>query len=81
MFGGIQMVFEQLRDLICEMLDVDENAVTMDSVILEDFDADSLDLVEIVMGVEEQFGIEIPDNAIEEYHTGGEVVRNMEHHT
>ena len=81
MFGGIQMVFEQLRDLICEMLDVDENAVTMDSVILEDFDADSLDLVEIVMGVEEQFGIEIPDNAIEEFHTVGDVVRYIEDHT
>ena len=75
------MVFEQLRDLICEMLDVDENAVTMDSVILEDFDADSLDLVEIVMGVEEQFGIEIPDNAIEEFHTVGDVVRYIEDHT
>lgn len=80
-WGGYRMVFEQLRDLICEMLDVDENAVTMDSVILEDFDADSLDLVEIVMGVEEQFGIEIPDNAIEEFHTVGDVVRYIEDHT
>lgn len=75
------MIFEQLRDLICEMLDVDAASVTMNSVILEDFDADSLDLVEIVMGVEDCFGIEIPDNAIEEFHTVGDVVRYIEDHT
>ena len=75
------MIFEQLRDLICEMLDVDAASVTMNSVILEDFDADSLDLVEIVMGVEDRFGIEIPDNAIEEFHTVGDVVRYIEDHT
>ena len=40
-----------------------------------------LDLVEIVMGVEEQLGIEIPDNAIEEFHTVGDVVRFVEDHT
>lgn len=72
------MVFEQLRSLICEMLDVEESAVTMNSVILEDFDADSLDLVEIVMGVEDQFGIEIPDETIEQFRTVGDVVHYIE---
>ncbi len=75
------MVFERVRELICSQLDLDEDRVTMDSNILEDFDADSLDLVDLVMSLEDEFGIEVPDDQVENFHTVGDVVRYIEDNT
>ena len=68
------MVFER----ICEQLDLEEDKVTMDSDIMEDFEADSLDVVDLVMSIEDEFGLEVPDDQIENFRTVGDVVRYIE---
>jgi acyl carrier protein len=64
---------EQIRKLVAEQLGVDRNQVTSQASILNDLGADSLDVVELVMAIEESFDIEIPDEAIEEMRTIGDV--------
>ena len=75
------MIFERVREIICSQLDLDEDRVTMDSNILEDFDADSMDLVDLVMSFEDEFGIEVPDDQTENFHTVGDIVRYIEENT
>ena len=53
------MEFEKLRDIIVEVLNVDENEVTMESTFIDDLGADSLDVFQIIMGIEEEFDIQI----------------------
>ena len=72
------MVFERIREIICDQLDLEEDKVTMDSDIMEDFEADSLDVVDIVMSIEDEFGLEVPDDHIENCRTVGDVVRYIE---
>ncbi|MEG0768572.1 MAG: acyl carrier protein [Ruthenibacterium sp.] len=75
------MVFERVREIICDQLDLDEDAVTMDSNIVEDFDADSLDVVDLVMSLEDEYGLEVPDDQAENFVTVGDVVRYIEDNT
>ena len=70
--------FERIRELLAEQLDIDEDKITMDSDILDDFEADSLDVVDMVMTLEDEFGVEVPDEQIENFHTVGDVVRYVE---
>ena len=70
--------FERIRELLAEQLDIDEDKITMDSDILEDFEADSLDVVDMVMTLEDEFGVEVADEQIENFHTVGVVVRYVE---
>ena len=72
------MVFERIREIICDQLDLVEDKVTMDSDIMEDFEADSLDVVDLVMSIEDEFGLEVPDDQIENFRTVGDVVRYIE---
>ena len=72
------MVFERVRTIMSNQLDVDEDRITMESDIAEDFDADSLDLVDLVMSLEDEFGIEVPDEQVENFRTVGDVVRYIE---
>lgn len=72
------MVFEKVRDIICAQLELDEDAVTMNSTILEDLAADSLDVVDIIMSIEEEFEIEFPDELAENVKTVGDLVRYIE---
>lgn len=72
------MVFEHIREIICDQLDLEEDKVTMDSDIIEDFEADSLDVVDLVMSIEDEFGLEVPDDQIENFRTVGDVVRYIE---
>ena len=60
------MEFETLQKIIAEVLDVEEDEITMDTRLLEDLGADSLDAVEIIMGIEEEFDIEIPTEVAEQ---------------
>ena len=55
------MVFDKVKELIVDQLDVEEDAVKTESVIIDDLGADSLDVVDLVMSIEEEFDIEIPD--------------------
>lgn len=72
------MVFEKLREIICEQLDLTEDQVTLESNLVEDFDADSLDLVDIVMSIEDEFGVEVPEDDIEEIKYVADVVKFIE---
>lgn len=71
-------VFERIRTLLAEQLDIEEDKITMDSNIMNDFEADSLDIVDMVMSLEDEFGVEIPDEEVENLQTVGDVVRYVE---
>ena len=73
--------FEKIRACLAEQLDIEPDEITMDSNILDDFGADCLDLVDLVMALEDEFEVEVPDDAIESFHTVGDVVRFVEDHT
>ena len=72
------MVFDRIREIICDQLDLEEDKVTMESNILDDFEADSLDVVDLVMSFEDEFGLEVPDEQIENFRTVGDIVRYIE---
>ena len=72
------MVFEKVRDILVDQLDVEEEKVTMDASITDDLGADSLDVVDLVMSLEEEFDVEIPDNQVENIKTVGDIVRYNE---
>ena len=66
--------FEKVRNVTAEQLGVKENEVKSESRFVEDLGADSLDTVELVMAIEEEYGIEIPDEDAEKAKTVGDVV-------
>ena len=68
------MTFEKIREIIMEQLSVDENAVTMETHLMKDLEADSLDAVEIIMAIEDEFEIEIPDEDAEKITTVGDAI-------
>lgn len=68
------MEFEKLQGIIAEVLNVDAEEVTMDSTFTDDLGADSLDIYQIVMGIEEEFDIEIPTEAAETITTVADAV-------
>ncbi len=75
------MVFDKIKSIIVEQLDADEAAVTMDANIQDDLGADSLDVVDLVMSIEESFDIEIPDEDVENIKTVGDIVKYIENKT
>ena len=72
------MVFDKIKDIIVEQLDVEEDAVTMEASITDDLGADSLDVVDLVMSIEESFDVEIPDEEVENIKTVGDIVKYIE---
>lgn len=72
------MVFETIRKLLADQLDIEEEEITMDSTLLEDLGADSIELVDLVMSIEEEYGIEVPDDATDDIRTVGDAVRYIE---
>ena len=67
-------VFDRVKEIIVEQLGVAENAVTEESSFIDDLGADSLDIVELIMALEEEFDMEIPDADAEKVVTVGDVV-------
>ena len=72
------MAFDKIKDIIVEQLDVEEDAVTMEASITEDLGADSLDVVDLVMSIEESLDVEIPDEEVENIKTVGDIVKYIE---
>ena len=72
------MVFDKIKDIIVEQLDVEEDAVTMEASITDDLGADSLDVVDLVMSIEESSDVEIPDEEVENIKTVGDIVKYIE---
>ena len=72
-------MFEKIRDIIVEQLDLDDSdSLTMQTSLKDDLDADSLDAVEVIMALEEEFDIEIPDEEAENFKTIGDIVEYIE---
>jgi acyl carrier protein len=70
-------IFEKVRSLIVEQLDIDEDKITPETTF-EDIDADSLDVVELVMALEEEFDLEIADEAVENIKTVADIISYIE---
>ena len=72
------MVFEKIRAILAEQLDVYEDSITAESLIVEDLGADSLDAIDIVMSVEDEFGIEVPDEIVEKMESVNDIITFVE---
>ena len=75
-----QEVYEKIKEIIAELLDVEEDKITPEARFREDLEADSLDLVELIMEFEERFGSEISDEDAQTITTVGEAVSYIESH-
>lgn len=75
------MIFEKITEILAEQLAADQETMTTETKIAEDLGADSLDLVDLLMSIEDEFGVEIPDEEVENLHTIGEVVDYISKHT
>ena len=71
-------IFEQVKKILCDQLDLEEEQVNEDSEVIDDLGADSLDIVDLVMTLEEEFDTEIPDEDIENVKTVGDIVKYIE---
>lgn len=72
------MVFEKIKEIIVEQLGVDEASITASTHLMKDLEADSLDAVEIIMAIEDEFGIEVPDEDAEKFQSVGDIVKYVE---
>ena len=75
------MVFEKVKKIIVEQLGVEEDEITMESSFIDDLGADSLDIVELIMALEEEFDIEIPDSEAEKIMAVGDAVEYIKNNT
>ena len=71
------MEFEKLKGIIAEVLNVDADEITMDTTFVDDLGADSLDVFQIIMGIEEEFDIEIPNEEAEKIVSVGDAVEQI----
>lgn len=71
------MEFEKLQKIISEVLNIDADDITMESTFVDDLGADSLDVFQIIMGIEEEFDIEIPNEEAESIVTVGDAVEQV----
>ena len=74
------MVYEKIQAILSEQLDVLPEKVTMDASVIDDLGADSLDLVDLLMSIEDEFNIEVPDEDVEKVKTVGDLVKYIEDH-
>ncbi|MDR2089619.1 MAG: acyl carrier protein [Clostridiales Family XIII bacterium] len=72
------MTFEKIKEIIIEQLQLDGVTITMDTHLMKDLEADSLDAVEIIMAIEDEFDIEIPDEEAENFQSVGDIARYVE---
>ncbi|HZJ57028.1 MAG TPA: acyl carrier protein [Clostridia bacterium] len=75
------MSFDKIKEIIVEQLGVEADEVTMEASFIDDLDADSLDIVELIMALEEEFDMEIPDEEAEKISTVGDVINYIKSHS
>ncbi len=75
------MIFEKVKKIIVEQLGVEEDDIAMESSFIDDLGADSLDIVELIMALEEEFDIEIPDSEAEKITSVGDAVEYIKNNT
>lgn len=73
-------IFEKVKEITVDQLGADEDAVTMEASFIDDLEADSLDIVELMMALEEEFDVEIPDEDAEKISTVGDAVEYIKAH-
>ena len=72
-------MFERVREIIADQLGVDDiQSITLKTSLIDDLEADSLDAVEVIMALEDEFGIEIPDEEAENFKTIGDICKFIE---
>lgn len=74
------MVLDKMKDILVEQLECNPEDITMESLLVDDLGADSLDAIDIVMSVEDTFNVEVPDEIIEKIETVGDIVNYIEDH-
>lgn len=74
------MVLDKMKDILVEQLKCNPEDITMESLLVDDLGADSLDAIDIVMSVEDTFKVEVPDEIIEKIETVGDIVNYIEDH-
>ena len=74
------MVLDKMKDILVEQLECNPEDITMESLLVDDLGADSLDAIDIVMSVEDTFKVEVPDEIIEKIETVGDIVNYLEDH-
>jgi acyl carrier protein len=74
------MIFDKVKDIIADKLSVDADEITMESSFVDDLGADSLDIVELIMALEDEFDMEIPDEQAEKISTVADVVEYIREH-
>lgn len=67
-------MFEKIQEIIADKLSIDTEEITLDSSFIDDLNADSLDIVELIMALEDELEMEIPDEVVENFKTVGDVV-------
>jgi len=72
------MIFDKIKELIAEQLGVEEDVITVDTNLMKDLEADSLDAVEIIMAIEDEYDIEVPDEDAEKFQTVADIVKYVE---
>lgn len=72
------MIFDKVKEILAEQLEIDADEITLATNVIDDLGADSLDVVDLVMSLEDEFDIEIPDEDIENIHTVGDLVKYIE---
>lgn len=72
------MVFDKIKELIVDQLGVEEDSITVTTHLMKDLEADSLDAVEIIMAIEDEFGLEVPDEDAEKFQIIGDIVKYVE---
>ncbi len=72
------MALEKIKKIISEQFAIHEDGITEDTVLLEDLDADSLDLIDLAMSLEDCFEVEVPDEELENFKTVGDIVKYIE---
>ena len=72
------MILEKIQQILAQQFEVSADSINADTNIVDDLGADSLDVVELIMSVEDEFGVQIPDDKLGDLHTVGDVVRLLE---
>ena len=75
------MVLEKIKEILSEQFDTEEDAITAETNLQDDLGADSLDVVDLLMSIEDEFEVEIPDEEVENIKTVGALVEYIEKHS
>ena len=74
------MIFEKIRGIVADQLGIEEENITLETSFIEDLNADSLDIVELIMALEDELEMEIPDEEAETFVTVADIVKFMKEH-